>query len=60
MPLTFHALMPRGKTNEQDQPTHPASQRVRPQLRDPSSTSLPKPFLSELMESNFLSFMGQR
>lgn len=54
--LPFQSLMPGHKTNEQDQPT----QRVRPQLWDPSSTPLPKPFLSELMESNFLSFREQR
>ena len=58
--LPFQALMPGSKTNEQDQPTHPVPQCVRPQLWDPSSTPLPKPFLSELMESNFLSFREQR
>lgn len=47
--------------NQQTRPAHPpCAQRVRPQLWDPSSTPLPKPFLSELMESNFLSFREQR
>lgn len=42
--LPFQVLMPRGRTHEQDQPTHPAARHIRPRLRDPNSTPLPKPF----------------
>lgn len=58
--LPFQALVPRGRTHEQDQPPQPATQHIRPQFSDPSSTPLPKPFPAEFVKSNFLSFRGQK
>lgn len=57
--LPLDAPMPRGTTNELDQPTHPAAPRVGPPLSNPGSTPLPKPFPSEFMESKCLSSRGQ-